>query len=219
MRKAVAVLPMKVATFPSGGVPVRRSPMALSRRFFQICTAATVETLTKEKLTLTPLQVGVLAYLNAGTGEHDIDQNGLAARLGIDRASTSKIVDELVALGHVDRRVNDSDRRARLLRLTPRGEKLHNRLYLPVLTGQMRIFESLTPSERELLFDLLVRVVQSNSRLARPGAARRKRTSSQPVSHQAAGESRHASANTGHVDSDRFQPQRNRTQRRTDLSS
>src|SRR5262245_26461743 len=105
-------------TFSSGGVPVRRSPAALARRFFQICTTAAVETLAGENLT--PVQFGVLAYLNRETGEPNLDQNGLAARLGIDRASTSQLVDELEEKGLVDRRVSDADRRARLLRLTPR---------------------------------------------------------------------------------------------------
>jgi DNA-binding MarR family transcriptional regulator len=159
--------------FLSDGVPVRRSPAAVARRFFQICTTATVETLAGEDLT--PLQFGVLAYLNRETGEPDLDQNGLAARLGIDRASTSQIVDELEARGLVDRRVNGADRRARLLRLTPRGEKLQARLQPVSSARQTRIFASLSSAERELLLDLLIRVIQTNPTLARPGAARRKR--------------------------------------------
>lgn len=160
-------------TFNSGGVPVRRIPLSLARRFFQICTAAVAEGCAGEGLT--PLQGGVLAYLNKIDGEPDIDQNGLAARLGIDRASTSQLVDELEAMGLVERRVNDADRRARLLRLTPRGEKLRLRLRPPTYAGQMSVFSVLSARERELLFDLLVRVIESNDKLARPGAGRRKR--------------------------------------------
>ena len=93
-------------TFNSGGVPVRRIPLSLARRFFQICTAAVAEGCAAEGLT--PLQGGVLAYLNKIDGEPDIDQNRLAARLGIDRASTSQLVDELAAMGLVERRVNDA---------------------------------------------------------------------------------------------------------------
>ena len=165
--------PTQVRTFVSGGVPVRRTPTSLARRFFQICTTASTEAIAGEGLT--PLQLGVLGYLNKVDGEPNIDQNGLAARLGIDRASTSALVEELEAMGLLERRINGADRRARLLRLTPRGEKVRARLHPPSYAAQMNIFASLAPRERELLLDLLVRVVQSNSALARPGSGRRKR--------------------------------------------
>jgi DNA-binding MarR family transcriptional regulator len=164
--------PTNVRTFVSGGVPVRRMPISLARRFIQICTAAIAETLAGANLT--PMQFGGLVYLSRVTGEPDIDQNSLAARLGIDRASTSQLVDHLTAMGLVERRVNGADRRARLLRLTPRGERLRDRLHPTQMASQMRVLASLAPDERELLLDLLVRVVESNSALARPGAGRRK---------------------------------------------
>jgi DNA-binding MarR family transcriptional regulator len=174
-------------TFTSGGVPVRRSPISLARRFFQICTTASAEATVAENLT--PLQGGVLAYLNKVDGEPGIDQNGLAARMGIDRARASQLVDELEARGIVERRVNGADRRARLLRLTPRGEKVRVRLRGPTSAGQMRVFAALTDRERDLFLDLLVRLVESNNTLARPGAGRRKRgyreASPQPLSSQA----------------------------------
>jgi len=160
-------------TFTSGGIPVRRVPISLARRFFQICTGAVAEGCSAEGLT--PLQGGVLAYLNRSDGEPDIDQNGLAARLGIDRASTSQLLDELESMGLVERRVSDADRRVRLLRLTPAGEKVRSRIRPPTFESQMRVFAALSARERELLLDLLVRVIESNESLARPGAGRRKR--------------------------------------------
>jgi DNA-binding MarR family transcriptional regulator len=162
-------------------VPVRRTPISLARRFFQICTAAAAEAIAGDGLT--PQQLGVLAYLNRQTGEPDIDQNGLAARLGIDRASTSALVDDLEAMGLVERRVNGADRRARLLRLTSRGEKVRARLHPASNAAQMSVFAALASRERELLLDLLVRVVESNSSLARPGAGRRKRGFRQSASN------------------------------------
>lgn len=163
----------EVETFVSGGVPVRRVPLSLARRFFQICNAAVAEGCAAEGLT--PLQGGVLAYLNKADGEPDIDQIGLAARMGIDRARTSQLVEELVGMGLVERRVNGADRRARLLRLTPHGEKVRVRLRGPTSAGQMRVFAALNDRERELFLGLLVRLVESNNTLARPGAGRRKR--------------------------------------------
>jgi len=165
--------PSDSATFMSGGVPVRRSPIALARRFFQICTAASAEAIAGDGLT--PLQLGVLAYLNKETGEPDIDQNGLAARLGIDRASTSALVYELEGMGLVERSVNGADRRARMLRLTSQGEKVRARLHPASNAAQVKVFAALTAREHGLLIDLLVRVVESNGALSRPGAGRRKR--------------------------------------------
>jgi DNA-binding MarR family transcriptional regulator len=144
--------------------------IAMARRLFQICTTATAEVLVKEDLT--PMEYGVIGYLN---GEPGIDQSGLAARLGIDRNHTSLLIDQLERKRLVERRVNGADRRARLLHLTPRGTTLYARLMPTVFAAQSRLTALLTPLEREQLFDLLGRVIEGNKVLARPGTGRRKR--------------------------------------------
>ena len=88
--------------------PVRRVPLALARRFFQVCITALAEALDREDLT--PLQYGVMAYV---IGEPDIDQSGVAARLGIDRNNAKFVVERLEAKGLIFRRVNGADRRAK----------------------------------------------------------------------------------------------------------
>src|SRR5437762_4495463 len=125
---------------------VRRAPFPLARRFLQICTAVVAEPLAREDLM--PLDMGVLAYLNRQNGEPNIDQNGLAARLGIDRYSASLLVERLEKKGIVDRRVNGVDRRARLLRLTTRGEKLYSRLRAPVIAKQMALLAALSTDRK-----------------------------------------------------------------------
>jgi DNA-binding MarR family transcriptional regulator len=160
--------------------PVRRVLIALARRLYQICTTAVADALAKEDLT--PLQYAALAYIE---GEPDIDQNGLAARLGIDRNSTSLLVEQLEVKGLIERRVNGADRRARLLRITPRGQKLYDRLRPIVFGAQERLLTLLTVKEREHLLDALVRVIEGNKELARPGAGRRKRGSRQSPSNKA----------------------------------
>ena len=161
---------------PEGDIPVRRTPMSLSRRLVQICTTAAAEALVDEDLT--PLESGVLAYLSRIAGDPNIDQNGLAARMGIDRSHASLLVDKLVARGLVNREINPENRRAHILSLTPLGEKTHARARPSFNAGQQKILSVLRPSERELLLDLLVRVVEANRVLARPGAGRRKRATS-----------------------------------------
>src|SRR5215475_14432027 len=97
----------KASVMLSNGVPIRRSPAALARRFAQICLAVVAESLAGEDVT--PLQYASLAYLN---DEPDIDQNGLAARLGVEQSHGSLLVEQLVVAGFVERRVNGDDRRA-----------------------------------------------------------------------------------------------------------
>jgi DNA-binding MarR family transcriptional regulator len=163
---------------PSQGavVPVRRTPISLARRFHQICIAAVADALTGEELT--PLEAGVLAYLNRVTGDPDIDQNGLAERLGVDRSHASLLVEKLVVRGLVERRINTENRRALLLRLNPVGEKIYARIRPRAFGAQEHILEVLPTKERALLIDLLARVVEGNRILARPGAGRQKRRSS-----------------------------------------
>ncbi len=45
----------------------------------------------------------------------------LAAALGISQQAVAELVDDLVRLGYVDRRPDPTDRRARLVTLTPKG--------------------------------------------------------------------------------------------------
>src|SRR5712691_10412841 len=94
--------PSDIGPVAVGMVPVQRAPIPLGRRFLQICISAAAETLTEEGLT--PAQLGVLVTLSPVTGEPDMDQNGVAARLGIDRARVSQLLDEIDAMGLVDRR-------------------------------------------------------------------------------------------------------------------
>src|ERR1700755_373685 len=104
-------------TAPSGATPVRRTPLPWSRRFSQICPAAAADALAAHGLT--PMESGVLAYLNRATGQPGIDQIRLAERMGIDRSHASLLMERLVGMGLVDRQINPENRRAHILRLTP----------------------------------------------------------------------------------------------------
>jgi DNA-binding MarR family transcriptional regulator len=155
--------------------PIRRVPLALARRFFQICNTVDAEAVAEADLT--PLEFAVMAYVNSTDGEPDIDQRGLAERVGVDRNTTSLLVRRLEAKGLLEQRVSETDRRARLIRLTRRGESLFRKLHPEALAAQEQILAFLEPAERELLLDLLLRVIEEYRHLARPGAGRRKRTS------------------------------------------
>ena len=157
--------------------PVRRVATALARRFYQICVTLSADSVAAADLT--PLQFAVLACLNKRNGEPGIDQNGLAARLGVERSHVSLLVEELGKRGLLERRVNGADRRARILRLTPKGDGVFDRLRSQNTAANARVLDPLTAKERELLFDLLIRVIRQNTAHARPGAGRRKRRANQ----------------------------------------
>jgi DNA-binding MarR family transcriptional regulator len=157
--------------------PVRRVATALARRFYQICVTLSADSVAAADLT--PLQFAVLACLNKRNGEPGIDQNGVAARLGVERSHVSLLVEELGKRGLVERRVNGADRRARILRLTPKGEGVFDQLRSKNAAANERVLDPLTAKERELLFDLLIRVIKQNTAHARPGAGRRRRRANQ----------------------------------------
>ena len=74
------------------------------------------------------------------------------------------LVDKLVVRGLIDRQINPENRRAPH-RWTPSGEKAHARTPASFNAGQQKILAVLRPAERELLLDLLVRVVEGNASL------------------------------------------------------
>jgi DNA-binding MarR family transcriptional regulator len=155
--------------FLGSGMPIRRSPAPLARRFAQICTGVLAEALAHADLM--PLQYAVLNHLDI---EPDIDQIGLATRLGVDRTSAGQLVDQLESRGLVERRINGADRRARQLRLTRAGDELNQRVHPPKGSLSRRVLAPLAPAEREIFLDLLVRVIEGNEAYARPGVGRRK---------------------------------------------
>ena len=162
--------PANLVRFDRSTPPVHRVPAALARRFDQICVSTLALALSDEELT--PLEFAVLRYVGEEPG---IDQSGLCERIGIDRNSTSLLITRLESKGFIDRRTDGEDRRARILNVTPQGKRLHDRVLPKVAAGRRRMLSVLEPDERELLLDLLVRLIEGNRVLARPGAGRRKR--------------------------------------------
>jgi DNA-binding MarR family transcriptional regulator len=155
--------------FLRNGSPVRRVPVSLSRRFYQICMAVAAEVARQAGLTAT--QFGALTYLY---DEPELDQIGLAARLGIDRTNTSALLDVLEKTGFVERKVSKADRRAKLVRLTRKGVKTRDRLRPKAGVAQAGILAPLSPADRERFLDMLLDIIEANDAYARPGAGRRK---------------------------------------------
>ena len=146
-----------------------RVPFPLSRQFHQICSTVLAETLAGEDVAA-PLRFGALTCVCDFPG---ITQTRLGELLGADRTNVSQIVDELETKGLIRRLADPDDRRAHRLRSTQRGASLRERLINPTIAAQARVLAPLAPHERQLLIDLLARVVEANEQYARPGAGRR----------------------------------------------
>lgn len=150
-------------------LPSHRVPAHLARRFNQICLGVTAEILASEDMT--PLIWGVMAAVLEVPGS---GQRQLAIRMGVDAVSFGQMVDFLEHKGLVKRQVDPDDRRARRLFVTRRGTHLCRRLRPSLLAAQERLLATLSKSERRVLLDMLVRVIEANDSYARPGNGRRK---------------------------------------------
>jgi DNA-binding MarR family transcriptional regulator len=153
----------------TGVTPAHGVAAVLARRFQQICNAIIAESLSGE--VVMQLQYAALSRVVDTPG---IDQRRLADAMGVDRTNTGHLVAQLEKMGLLERRVSGTDRRARALYLTPRGKKLQHRLRPKLRAANERILATLTNTERMLLINLLVRVIETNQHHARPGAGRRK---------------------------------------------
>jgi len=151
--------------------PMHQVPIALGRRLYQIGVAASAEVVGSAGLI--PLEFGTMIAIHEYPG---LDQNTLAASLVLDRTTLSAVVFELEKKGFIEREVDDTDRRARKLRLTSAGQKLHDRLRPLAVAAQQRLLSVLSGEERKTLLELLVRVIEGNVAFLRPGAGRRKRS-------------------------------------------
>ena len=158
---------MRRAESPAA-MPPSRNSVYLARCLYQITTALAAEALGDD---ITLLQWAALVHVGMNP---DIDQRGLSERAGIDRTNTGRVVEELVTAGLVDRRVDDLDRRSRILRLTARGREVLKRLRPLALALEDRLLAPLTAKEKETFFDLAGRMIQANRGYLRPGAGRRK---------------------------------------------
>jgi DNA-binding MarR family transcriptional regulator len=169
-------MPDEASPRPGGIPPAYRAPTHLSRRFFQVCQALGHEAFRPFGLEMR--HSGVFVVLSHEPG---IDQKRLADALGRDQTSTGQMVDDLVALGLVERHPSPTNRRAHALFLTVAGAALLRDRLMPVIRGvQARILAALSPEEAQTFLALLTRLIEANEAHARPGAARRPPRRRQP---------------------------------------
>ena len=101
------------------------------------------------------LHYHVLASL-ADDGE--AAQATLADRIGLDRSDLVTVLDELEDLKYVERRVDPTDRRRKIVAITPAGTRQLVEMDQLIYAAEAELLEPLTESERKTLLALLRRL-------------------------------------------------------------
>jgi DNA-binding MarR family transcriptional regulator len=107
---------------------------------------------------LTGMHFGALSIVD---GLGPMSQQELGEYIGKDRTTIVAIVDELEQAGLVERRRNPADRRAYALEVTTRGHDWLARAKPVLLAAEDGLLEPLGDAEREVLMDLMRRVLLS----------------------------------------------------------
>ena len=114
---------------------------------------------TAEHFGLTHMQLLTLCLVNSH--KEGPAMQAITTTLGCDASNVTGLVDKLVNQGFLERSESLHDRRAKVIKLTKKGEQTRsNALYE---LAQSDIFNNLTPKELNTLIDLLGKL-QSNGK-------------------------------------------------------
>ncbi|WP_344962680.1 MarR family winged helix-turn-helix transcriptional regulator [Streptomyces thioluteus] len=113
---------------------------------------------TAARLAERELRMWHMAVLAALTDFGPHPQRDLATRLSIDPSDMTKVLDDLVARGHVERTRDPHDRRRFSVAVGPAGKRELTRLTAEARAVQDEILAPLDARERERLHALLAKV-------------------------------------------------------------
>ncbi len=142
------------------GLPLM--PGHLIRRLQQIAVAIFLE--DTAAFGITPVQFAALRGLAAHPG---VDQRTLAAQVGLDASTLGGVVDRLASRGWLNRQPSASDRRVKLLHITPEGLQLLRDMAPAVEAAQQRILAPLSAPRQAQFMAMLAELVDKNNELSR----------------------------------------------------
>lgn len=96
----------------------------------------------------------------------DLTQGQLAERCQLDKTTMVVTIDELERAGLAERRPSSTDRRARIIAVTPKGEQLVEAARRIVAEVYADVLGTLPAAQRESLLDGLAALVGEGGRLA-----------------------------------------------------
>lgn len=122
---------------------------------------------------LRPLDLNVSRYRVLGVLERfgTSSMTELASFTAMQRTTLTRVADQLVAAGLIDRTTEPRDRRHVILSLTDAGREIHARALAVVLSLNQRLLDAVPEAERRSAARVLMQVVENlaPSRLARDG--------------------------------------------------
>ena len=127
--------------------------------FFRLWRAAHTRTAdVLGEVGLTPALFGLLNVLGVRRGAI---QQELGEAMGIDRSTMVSLIDQLEHAGLATRRPSETDRRARVIAITPKGRRLLQRSRRMIAATEEEVLAGLTPEERGELTVLLRRALEA----------------------------------------------------------
>jgi DNA-binding MarR family transcriptional regulator len=102
-----------------------------------------------------PVSVSEAHALGELVRDAPLGQHELGRRLRLQKSTVSRLVTQMVGRGWVVREPDPGDRRAAVLRLTPKGEAAAARLAEARAAKFGRLLDAIPPSERELVLRAL----------------------------------------------------------------
>jgi DNA-binding MarR family transcriptional regulator len=103
----------------------------------------------------------------------DLTQGRLAELCQLDKTTMVVTIDELERAGLAERRPSQTDRRARIIAVTPKGERIVEAAQRIVAEVYENVLGTLPAREREALLDGLAALVGEGGRLAQPAQCER----------------------------------------------
>lgn len=98
--------------------------------------------------------------------------NDLAARLFLDKSTSSRVLGALVRKGYAERLVDLTDGRAISVRITAKGRGLYSRIHGDLVQQQVQMIADLTPEARRAAIDVISRLARAaESKFGIGGAA------------------------------------------------
>jgi len=131
----------------------------LIRRLNQISTQVFMHRMQAAGYDLTPVQFAALDAIHATPG---LEQARIAARIANDKATLGGVIDRLEQKGFIKRSISKSDRRAREVRLTTRGQEMYDEILPIVADLQSEILSGLEPAEQEQFLSLARKALRTS---------------------------------------------------------
>ncbi len=92
----------------------------------------------------------------------------IGRRAAMDSVTLSRALSQIDALGFIERRIDESDRRRIILRLTPSGQVVYDTVARHTVAVEADLLRGLTANERSTLRELARRVWKRSDKFARP---------------------------------------------------